>query len=312
VIGFSPEFTVAIIAKNRFVAFVDILGVAQHTRDEASSNNYVRAIYSVVSTILKEKGFFELQHVRGNHLVEVEIGRPADKNAKLTAVSDALVVSVPERSIANKIHGRSRLLQIMSILETISNLQSSLAAIGLLSRGGLACGPLVHTRDVIVGLGLVKAHHIESKRALFPRTVIDNDIIGMLLKDEIPNAILGFRSRIAHAISKDEDGEYYVNYFGFQPLSGGVLHQRENLERMYAEKEAAIAGAPDQRAVEKLNWFHRYVRESLNSYSDPIPYLQCNEGTDFDKRYPRVFENLRHMVDNYLKHGSYKDPFGEK
>lgn len=302
----------AVIPKNRFVALIDILGVSQYTRDEASSNKYVRALYGLVSTILRSEGFCEFQHIRGDHRIEFEITRPADKNAKLTAVSDALVVSVREISDANKVHGRSRLLQIMSILETISHLQSSLAAIGLLTRGGLTCGPLVHTKDVVVGLGLVKAHDIETKRAVFPRTVIDRDIIDTLLKDDIPRGIMGFRSRIAHAISIDTDGEYYVNYFGFQPISGGVLYQRENLERIMREKEAAIAEAQDQRVLEKLRWFYQYVQESLDSYSSPTSYLQRNEGTEFHKRYPRVFENLRHMVDNVLAHGSYKDLFGNE
>lgn len=301
----------AIIPKNRFVAFIDILGVSQYSRDEASSEKYVRALYSVISTILKGDGFYEFQHVREDHQVEFEIRRPADKNAKLTAVSDALVISVPELSEANQIHGRSRPLQIMSILETISHLQSSLAAIGLLSRGGLACGPVIHTRNAVVGLGLVKAHNIESKRAVFPRTVIDHDIIEFLLKDDLPSRIFGFRSRIAHSISVDADGEYFVEYFGFQPLSGGVLYQRENLERIKSEREAALSKEHDLRVLQKLNWFYQYVQSSLESYSNPISYLQHNAGTDFHNRYPRVFENLRSIAANVKAHGFYKDPFGD-
>jgi len=271
----------------------------------------VRALHGVVSTILKSDGFYEFQHLRSGQRIECEIRRPADKNAKLTAVSDALVVSVPEFSNANEVHGRSRLVQILSILETISHLQSSLAAVGLLSRGGLAYGPLIHTRNVVVGLGLVKAYNIESKRATFPRTVIDRDVVEALLTDDIPR-IIGFRSRIAHAISIDADGEYYVEYFGFEPISGGALYQREQLERIMSEKDAALGEARDGRVLEKLRWFYKYVEDSLNSYSNPTLYLLHNDGTAFHKRYPRVFENLRHMTENVLANGFYKDPFGDE
>jgi hypothetical protein len=299
------------IPKRRFVAFIDILGVSQHTRDEASSEKYVRALHSVVSTILRSDGFHEFQHLRDGQRIEYEIWRPADKNAKLTAISDALVVSVPEFSKANEVHGRSRLVQVLSILETISHMQSSLAAIGLLSRGGLACGSLIHTRNVVVGLGLVKAYNIESKRAVFPRTIIDRDVIEFLLTDDMPGRIMGFRSRIAHAISIDADGEYYVEYFGFQPISGGALYQREHLERIMAEKEVALGETEDGRVLEKLRWFYKYVEDSLNSYSNPTSYLLHNEGTAFHKKYPRWFENLRHMTDNVLAHGYYKDLLGD-
>lgn len=301
----------ALIPKNRFVAFIDLLGVSQYTQNEESSNRYVQALYAIVSTILKKEGFFMFRHIRADHEVEVELFRPADERVKLTAVSDALVVSVPEFS-AGELGERSRLLQIMFMLEVISDLQSSLAAVGLLSRGGVAYGPLLHTRDVVVGAGLVRAYQIENKRAVFPRTVVDKDIIEILLTDELPREVMGVRSRIAHAISKDADGEYYVNYFGFRPISGGVVHQRENLARMADEKEAAMATTRDHRVVQKLEWFYRYVKDALESYSDPVAYLQCNEGTDFHKRYPRIFENLQHMTDNLLKNGFYIDPFDEK
>ncbi len=302
----------AIVPKNRFVAFIDILGVSQYTRDEILSKKYTSALYKVVSHILKKEGFFVFEHIRDDHEIEVEVRRPADKNSKFTTISDALAISVPELSVANDVHGRNRPLQILSILETISHLQSSLAAVGLLSRGGLACGPLMHSRDLIVGYGLVKAYQIESKRAIFPRTVIDDEVIQILLKDVIPSKIFGFRSRIAHAVSRDIDGEYYVNYFGYQPISGGVLHQRDNLERILKEKDIALAKEVDDRILAKLRWFYQYVQESLDSYFDPTFYLQHNKGSEFQIRYPRVFENMHHMVENYKTYGYYKDPFGTK
>lgn len=213
---------------NRFVAFIDILGVSQLLADEGSSSKFTSILYDLLFTVLKKEGFHELQNIHDSRIVEFELTRPYDKRVRLTALSDAIVLSIPESSNGKKKHRNSRLVQILSIVETISNLQSSLASIGVLSRGGLSYGPILHTRDIVVGSGLVKAHELESKLAIWPRTLVDKMVIEMLLRDEIPSDIMGFRSRIAHAISVDTDGEYFVDYFGFRPLFGGILRQQEN------------------------------------------------------------------------------------
>ncbi len=52
---------------------------------------------------------------------------------------------------------------------------------GILIRGGITIGNLVHNEDGIVfGQGLIDAYMLESKAAKFPRIILSNKLIGQL------------------------------------------------------------------------------------------------------------------------------------
>jgi hypothetical protein len=90
---------------------------------------------------------------------------------------------------------------------TALGLQSSLLAMGVLVRGGIAKGPTFHADDMLYGEGLIKAYDLESKTAVYPRVVIDPQ----LLAEDRDGLKLKF-------LSLDTDGHWYID-----PFAMGVL-----------------------------------------------------------------------------------------
>ena len=73
----------------------------------------------------------------------------------------------------------------------------------MIIRGGITCGEFFANDKILFGTGLIKAYDMENSIAQYPRVVIDNEFF----KDELQE--LEFKN----FIKKDNDEQYYVNYF---------------------------------------------------------------------------------------------------
>src|ERR1700734_1453383 len=51
---------------------------------------------------------------------------------------------------------------------------------GFLLRGGITVGEVVHDDECVFGPGLVRAYELESKKAYYPRFVLDHDVAAEL------------------------------------------------------------------------------------------------------------------------------------
>jgi hypothetical protein len=61
-------------------------------------------------------------------------------------------------------------------LDTIAALQAHATAKGFLMRGGIAVGGLIHDDEVVFGPALNRAYDLESRIAVYPRIVVDEDV----------------------------------------------------------------------------------------------------------------------------------------
>lgn len=59
---------------------------------------------------------------------------------------------------------------------------------GILFRGGITYGKVVHTDKMLFGPAMNKAYSLESKTAVYPRIIIDNDVIKQIFKHKGPQA----------------------------------------------------------------------------------------------------------------------------
>ncbi len=296
----------------RHVAFLDILGFSRLMDDSHVSEKYARNLHHVFSIILYETEsiFFEGEHIEDEGVFEFEFSRPADSRCQITTVSDAIVISLPEYSTADSICPRGRLLQLLQLLECVADVQAFLAAFGVLCRGGLTVGPLYHGRDIVLGQGLVSAYRLESKKAQYPRVVIDKSVVEILLNDALPTRVAGFRNRIAHLLREDNDGEVFIDYFGFRPISGGLIYQEETLKAVHTKVASLLASEKNARVQAKLEWTVSYIKRALGRYENPLGYIMDGRDSHFRERYPRTYENMMAMANNIVaNNGEYKEPF---
>lgn len=91
-------------------------------------------------------------------------------------------------------------------------LQVQLLRKGILTRGGISKGKTIHANDILYGEGMLKAYHIESKVAVYPRIVLDPQPTFKVDKEN--SFPLSF-------FKEDTDGLNYVDPFSFP---GSVGH----------------------------------------------------------------------------------------
>jgi hypothetical protein len=148
--------------------------------------------------------------------------------------------------------------EIRDIIESelfyLSENQLSLAIEGILIRGGICTDDLcaVPQDSIVFGPALVKSYKLESEYAVYPRIVIDRDMIWEA-QDK------GYVAFFQDYCLRGEDGAYFVDYLFGASLNG------------------LVAGLPgDQPDAEQRIEAHRdmivkFVDERIKGQSNPIP-----------------------------------------
>jgi hypothetical protein len=179
--------------EDRVVCFLDILGFGGHIacsiqQDGSDANEKIR----------------ELSDVFANIREILEIDRPAVRRDKeVTQFSDSIVISFPAYTESG----------VFFALQDILWVQISLAQKGYLCRGGVTRGRLIHTPTVLFGPAMVEAYTLESKSALYPRVILDAEIINTgVAAHALHHLPIHEEQSILSLLKRDLDGMYYINY----------------------------------------------------------------------------------------------------
>jgi len=179
--------------EERIIVFIDILGfkeIVQSTIDK--DGNEIPRQTAFVQKLLKiaEEIFDESPELC--------------KSKVVTRFSDTIVVSF-------KYNEKS---QVFYTLLDILHLHMNFLAHGVLVRGGVSFGKILHTNEMIFGPGLVTAYEFESKAAVFPRIVLSDEVIDLGAKHAIDGHSYDIeKEHLSDITVKDSDGHYYVDYF---------------------------------------------------------------------------------------------------
>lgn len=185
--------------ETRIVAFVDILGfkeILKNTVDKAGNENS-QNVQIIISAY---------NHIKEILINDSEWQTEADKMTNISIFSDCIVISFPYDAPS----------QTFFILDKLSILTAQLLwKYGILCRGGLALGKLIHTNEFLFGPALVEAYLLESKAAMYPRIIIDNSVLIEVSKyssvDNTPEKEI--KEIKNYLLLKDSDGMYYIDYF---------------------------------------------------------------------------------------------------
>lgn len=184
--------------ENRIVLFLDILGfkkIVQETLEKGPEPN--------IPIDNQEK-------IAGLHALLAKMGATAadhQTNAKInvTQFSDSIVISFLDTQPSQAALTFKIVLKI--IVELVKN--------GILCRGALSEGKLIHTNQTIFGPALVDAYETETKAAMYPRVIMDKKIyeFAKMYPDPVTGELI-LPESISDVIKNDLDGKYYINYFG--------------------------------------------------------------------------------------------------
>lgn len=227
--------------EDRIIAFVDIMGF-KNMVDESVNDPYQ---YAKIKDALNT--FRNLKKEKEDPLY--------DKDIKVTTFSDSLIISYP----ADYKGG------LFYIILDLIYLQFNFSQLGVIIRGGIAMGKLRHIREEIFGPAMNEAYLLESKRAIYPRIVIEQETINTALDrtydKDFPKeySLKCEKDDVISLLKQDDDGLYYLDFLRqydefeypedyFQMLStiGNVIQHGKALAKDVPELSA------------KYNWLENY------------------------------------------------------
>lgn len=219
---------------NRYiVAFIDLLGASEAIRNNDSDTN--------LNTV--------------NHLLSMAINicNKENRNSygeyQIKAFSDNIVVAhalsnlspIQEKSIVHE------------LLYIVSTFQFYSFQVGILVRGGITIGDLFVDARFVWGKALLRAYQLESKIALYPRIVVDNDIYDLMKYNE--------NGELCHChIIKDSDNINYLDYCSFIDDKSLIEYIKACQKTIDQIKKLLQS---DEKALQKLAWQENYLTRCL-------------------------------------------------
>jgi len=190
--------------------------------------------------------------------------------------SDLVVRIVPVLTDANV---KYRMGLIFHEIMDLCFLQANLIDRNVLIRGAVTIGFINVDDGLIFGPALVQAHLLESKRSVYPRIIVDPEVIEQLKKSPMLRAHDEFEEEMSYLesiLQKDEDGELFLNYLNWLTENADDHDQHMqflSVHKGYIEGSVQKLQAQDLDAAErdkraaKLAWLcklHNAHVRSLN------------------------------------------------
>lgn len=189
-----------------------------------------------------------------------DIGREdADlyRTRRITTFSDSVVLSyaVNEQSA------------VYYLLSDVAFAVIALAIKGLLVRGAVTIGDLLHTNRYLVGPAMVKAYELESKAARSPRVLLDRKLIEIARKAHADQHDAQHEAKYVRAfMTQDTDKQYYLDYLSWDSVVGNVGMDDDNYPR-YLAKIAEILRSgfakTDPGVLAKYLWVYEKYNKAI-------------------------------------------------
>ena len=226
-------------AKPHLIAYIDILGTSEMLAS-GKSDEFIHTVDLAYKSWLEVVGILQT------------LGFP---KINIKTFSDNILLSCPFEE-ASPLESQSKLA---SILSHICRFQGTMLLKNhLLTRGGVCFGDLVWNETLVLGAGLVEAHMLESRIAIYPRIVF-SDTFFRLVKQFLPN-------RIEDHILQDQDGVYYVNFM-HNPKIGIDKNEVDKATRFCRSQIELLESQPHKnlRAIQNYKWaFSTIARMWMN------------------------------------------------
>jgi hypothetical protein len=231
--------------EDRIICFIDILGFREHVRQSTEPTSPGGGMCpQALLTALEE-----MRNSFNGYQDELPAG------ITRTQFSDSIVVSFP-------IDQKSGVFYTLS---DVLHLQMILATNGFLCRGSVVRGMVIHTAEVLVGPGLIHAHDLESKVAIYPRIIVESPVV------EAGTAAHAAHHSAAHEeqyikemLKRDFDGQHYIDYIGAaqQQLGDGELEYPSYLEEL-VELAKSTPPSDDPSIESKKGWLRDKLRSQI-------------------------------------------------
>lgn len=167
----------------RVTAFIDILGFKEHVQNFPRDQKLFKRLH------------YALLRIKTIERLKLSPTKNRVSDLEVNIFSDSIVISAQEQNLDD-------------LITAIGYLQADLLYVGMLARGGVAKGGLIHIDGIVYGESLIRAYELESKAAVYPRIIIDNALYAEYAKTFIP------------WVKNDVDGLVFIDPFKFDAFAG--------------------------------------------------------------------------------------------
>lgn len=235
--------------QERFVAFIDILGFKDLVE---RSENEPHLLERLVAILDEVNDYSSLQ--RSMDSTPNDKGKYFNGMFRISTFSDSILIST-----------KSDPLGLMLLLMIVTTMCNKLLHQGVLTRGAVSKGKMIHTERIAIGDGLIKAYQLESSTAIYPRILIDDSILsdGRIKQKEL-------RKRLR----QDFDGLWHLHIFeenvmklnSLSTASKNSVLANAFMEAGRKEIEHSIKNSKNLSVKAKAIWLARYFNEHANNF----------------------------------------------
>lgn len=265
--------------ENQIVAFVDILGFKEIIKKSESNIKKQQLLYQTLEFLKKRENSFKwnLQLVE----VEEDAQRKGVSNFDIesltncTCFSDSIVVSV-------KVNDNNINALTSTLITNLSYIGAKLMTEGILLRGGITVGKLIHLDNgIIMGQALIEAYQLETNSAKFPRIVLSQKLVDKL---NYPLETKKNRYPYHQYLSRFEDGCVgFHQMIYFQVLQNSNLFDNARLKRELKKiRKTIITGLDDHiesaETHQKYLWLKKEYEKLAILNIDKEKIYEINEG----------------------------------
>ena len=243
--------------EKRVVCFIDILGFS----------NIIKKTTRVTDGIN-----FDLQNIVNaldfvhNHFSELSLDY--EGLIQLSQFSDSIVISF---SVKN----RSEMIVLFKNIKYVQ--VQLLSEYGILMRGGIVIGNVIHNDSLLLGPAMIDAYMLESKCAMSPRIVIDPKVIYQYRKAVKEHTKDG-RADNEPTFNKDLDDTYYIDYFNFNDIE---FYLNGNPKKYYSDICKIVRDNVNSTDI-SLRVKYLWIRNKLKKCSF------YKTGTEYKEIYKRI------------------------
>lgn len=228
------------------IAFIDILGFKEHIEKITSNVQHAQVIHDCLTYLSDvKKDIYESEYP----LTDL-IGK------EVSVFLDSIVLSYPLNETS----------AVFYLLLDVIHIQLELMAKGILLRGGITVGQLYHKNGVVYGPAMNEAYRIESKNAIYPRVVVDKNVLIEGVKNGYHSSEEEFKY-ISSLLMTDEDKQLAIDFmYQYQEVNDEGTY-KELLEKIREVIIKEIDLQVNPSVLQKYIWLKQYFNKTISKFN---------------------------------------------
>ena len=229
--------------EDRVVAFIDVLGFSAMVEKTSTDEKRLQLLTSALDCLHNKIWDWEADGVYSSFA--------------FTQFSDSIVIS----ALAESADSFAMLMQLL--LGTMDLVDGY----GILLRGGIVRGQLIHDDTMLVGPAMVDAYRLESKMAKYPRIIIEEEL-KRRFDDNMEDYIRNYTNLVEvpgfnRIFKKDDDDWYYLDYIQPAEEYNNELTPEEHLKNLEYLAEKGIK-SDDENVRIKYEWLKKKIDQAVD------------------------------------------------